>query len=234
MTRSNQSPRAPKLVKKTAKKVLKAQGISVKAAPQSVPEPFRVALFPNSAYLGDPRFCATCSRPSNADARSRGGVVLTKACWRCEPPENKPKEAKSANAGTTRRNPGRMDGRMWNGASFMCPLKVDDEDLSEDDEGGLPDWCDYEPPVETEPHVIELLDIAREAKPKGVAKEFEVVSPLDRVIVLEDGWQCDWQSESESDGDNEALDGWDELYDEFPSLPRTSYSSVVKGKERDR
>jgi len=96
-----------------------------------------------------------------------------------------------------------------------------------------------------------LLDIARPAKPRGVyrlgldrestslrarlgvAKEFEVVEPPRRVIVLQDeleatGMNDDWEEDWISDDDFD----WEEvLFGSGVAPKRHTYSAVVKGLE---
>lgn len=78
-------------------------------------------------------------------------------------------EQKTMKPRLVRRNPGRMDGVLWNGDSFICANKVDEpaggnatsdfEDDSESDgEESAPRRTDV---------VVTLLDIARPAKVKG-------------------------------------------------------------------
>ncbi|KAJ7625284.1 hypothetical protein DFH06DRAFT_952763, partial [Mycena polygramma] len=96
------------------------------------------------------------------------------------------------------RNPGRRDGFRWNANTFICPASVD---------GFRPDLRDATTAVKLEDvdrdHVgepdrdapfahsssqreVALMDIARYAKLKGVAKDFEVLKAPRRVIVLDE------------------------------------------------
>ncbi|KAJ7925388.1 hypothetical protein B0H13DRAFT_2314602 [Mycena leptocephala] len=86
--------------------------------------------------------------------------------------------------GTIRRNYGRMDGVRWNGASFVCGRQVDGDDLdavSEEREDDVSESPDRRTPL-----VMSLLDIARPAKRRGVAKKSEVLPTIRRVIELDD------------------------------------------------
>jgi len=68
---------------------------------------------------------------------------------------------------------------------------------------------------------VSLLDIARPAKQKGAAKDFEVVQKLRNVIVLEDnGLEYQWEDEE-----------WEHIYDEEFVEEQRSYSSVLRGNE---
>ncbi|KZP03320.1 hypothetical protein FIBSPDRAFT_489786 [Athelia psychrophila] len=80
----------------------------------------------------------------------------------------------------------------------------------------------------TRPMTVLLSDIARPAKQRGVAKDFEIVDSLQRVIV-EDDFEEDFDySPSPADED------W-ELYDEEWEArisSSKSYSAVVLGHDR--
>ncbi|KAJ7145257.1 hypothetical protein C8R46DRAFT_556470 [Mycena filopes] len=101
----------------------------------------------------------------------------------------------------TSRNPGRHDGFLWNGNTFICPSTVDGfrRDLrhtaaAHDDADG--DGADAEDPIVgpdprvRERHEVALEDIARQAKAKGSVKKnsggFEMVDAPRRVIVLDE------------------------------------------------
>ncbi|KAJ7127256.1 hypothetical protein C8R43DRAFT_1074931 [Mycena crocata] len=153
--------------------------------------------------------------------------------------------------GLIRRNPGRMDGVQWNGDSFVCARQVD----GVHDENGW-DAEEQEDAVYSEEQrpeaqmVVSLLDIARPAKRRGVAKKFEVLPTVQRVIELEDDavseqweqWEAGsdawdvqserWDSQSEQweipEGDHTAEE-WEELYKECLEKESRSYSSAVQG-----
>ncbi|KAJ7062578.1 hypothetical protein C8F01DRAFT_1230238 [Mycena amicta] len=81
---------------------------------------------------------------------------------------------------STRRNLGKMDGVKWNGDSFVCPGRVDggvfraQEDAARDvQEDGLSSWEENGNGEERRPTTIEvnLLDIARPTKRRGLAKK---------------------------------------------------------------
>jgi hypothetical protein len=114
------------------------------------------------------------------------------------------------NSGLVRRNPGRMDGVQWRGASFTCPNRVDDSherpDSPYDDDDDESDFeVDFEPSqrgvhsnqtLEARVYTISLMDIAKPAKPRGIAKQFEVIDSVPRVIALDDEpeeWGADWE-----------------------------------------
>lgn len=119
---------------------------------------------------------------------------------------------------------------------------------SEDEDDAVLDDLFYESgseqEVEEDKKVVSLLDMARPAKQKGssvalrprlcrpnafgagVAKEFEFVQGMDRVIALED--------EKEAELEDSEEDEWEVIYDSdgpAPSVARQeSYSEVLQGK----
>ncbi|TFK65006.1 hypothetical protein BDN72DRAFT_220172 [Pluteus cervinus] len=149
---------------------------------------------------------------------------------------------------TTRRNPGRMDGVQWNGNSFVPPKMVDDGDFRHGDEdtvGEVISALDHEDVKEKYPeyfshngrvHSVSLLDIAKPAKVKGVAKEFEVVAGPQRVITIED-------YEDYLETFSQGTSAWDEAFDEFDEesewddvyeddehvRARKTYSAILRG-----
>jgi hypothetical protein len=72
---------------------------------------------------------------------------------------------------------------------------------------------------------VSILKIARKAKGKGIAREFEVVRNVRNVIALPE------QNERTFPGDD---DDWEKVYDEEELDTRRSYSSVLRGNERKR
>ncbi|KAJ3516553.1 hypothetical protein NLJ89_g1065 [Agrocybe chaxingu] len=126
---------------------------------------------------------------------------------------------------STRRNPGR-NGSNWANDNTV---RVDDEDLlvqiSEDDVYDYKVDCgDAVPTKPEEVHFeVDLLVIARPAKKKGPAKDFEVVKHLPGVIALdEDHWESSEFCFSEED--------WEAIYDDERADQRT-YSAVLRGNE---
>ncbi|KAG6909675.1 hypothetical protein DXG01_016082 [Tephrocybe rancida] len=80
------------------------------------------------------------------------------------------------------------------------------------------------------PVLDSLLDIAQPAKPKGVAKDFEVVDSVTRVIAFEDDGCKDDSSLSWGD-DDDFWDEWIDAYrerDEVRKEKKPSYSAIVK------
>jgi len=65
--------------------------------------------------------------------------------------------------------------------------------------------------------IIDLLDIARPAKPKGVAKEFEVVQGSPRIVTLPD----------EPIGPEVREEDWEDIDSEIMDS-RKSYSAIVR------
>jgi len=154
-----------------------------------------------------------------------------------------------------------MDGVQWNGDSFVCARQVDgdgprahDVVVGEEDEGTEPLTPVDEKRSSNEPIVVSLLDIARPAKRRGIAKKYEVLPTISRVIELDDSvrseqweeWESSseawdmqseqWESQSEAweipAGDHSAEE-WEELYgDKFGSEARSSYSAIVVSNQR--
>ncbi|KAF8233664.1 hypothetical protein L208DRAFT_1395398 [Tricholoma matsutake] len=143
-----------------------------------------------------------------------------------------------------RRNPGRMDGRTWQGSTFICSRRIDCDyddmecDAEYDERPSTPDFGvslgDRDPMV-----IHSLLDIARPAKQRGVTKGFEIIQRVRDVITLEDddddcgsvnddeGWSEDdlaqWREEDEDDYE------WEELYRDEREKPKT-YVAALKEK----
>ncbi|KAJ6601726.1 hypothetical protein DFH09DRAFT_1301926 [Mycena vulgaris] len=194
-----------------------------------------------------------------ADAKSSGlsyraAIAATKAR---EAEEGKKVEKP---LGIVRRNPGRMDGVQWNGDSFVCARQVDG-DLSRVHDVGAWDAEDHESgplPEEQgreERMVVSLLDMARPAKRRGVAKKYEVLPTIRRVIELEDDstseqweqWE-QWEAGSDAwEGQSEqwetqseqweipvrdyGADEWEELYGEKFEGAGRSYSAALRGSQ---
>ncbi|KAF9483279.1 hypothetical protein BDN70DRAFT_873970 [Pholiota conissans] len=72
---------------------------------------------------------------------------------------------------------------------------------------------------------VSLLNIARPAKGKRVARDFEVVRSVRNVIVL---------AEENEDTFFVNDDGWERIYDEESVDYRKSYSSVLRGNGHNR
>ncbi|KAJ6585307.1 hypothetical protein B0H19DRAFT_1109158 [Mycena capillaripes] len=129
---------------------------------------------------------------------------------------------------THSRNPGRRDGFRWNAAAFICPASVDGfpPDLRDPAAATMfEDNADREDVWEPEPcarptsrHEVALMDIARYAKLKGVAKEFEVLDAPRRVIVLDE--DAFWDEPQFLDDDSE----WEDVrgFADFDSETGTS------------
>ncbi|KAE9396712.1 hypothetical protein BT96DRAFT_996486 [Gymnopus androsaceus JB14] len=137
---------------------------------------------------------------------------------------------------TDRRNPGRMDGVRWNADSFICPENVDGfesyDDSSDSEEEVYDDAMSGDSRQrEQAAHVVSLLDIAKPAKPKGIAKDFEVVKGVRRVIFLED--EKDWETFSQEQVDEE-WEEWEEIYEStaLKKKPESkpSYSDILTNK----
>ncbi|KAG7100213.1 hypothetical protein E1B28_001988 [Marasmius oreades] len=149
----------------------------------------------------------------------------------------------STKVGVVRRNPGRMDGVRWNGDSFVCPLHVD-SDLSVF--GGSEDEleCEYddsyefdnkrsEEKMKTVSETVCLMDIAKPMKVKGIAKDFEVLQTVRRVIALEDELENEeWEMTSCTGSE------WDEVIEDVESEAALgawqSYSDAIRSREKGK
>lgn len=142
----------------------------------------------------------------------------------------------------------RVDGTYWNNMALTCVRKTHGVllgDFVEDDVvTGCPlceeerrRHCATSSGEGSPPRTVildSLLDIAKPAKLKGLAKEFEIVACPPRVIALpefdssqdSEVWEEDWTSDDE--------DCW-QVETEFGTLhqDRRTYSAVVIGKEHD-
>jgi hypothetical protein len=143
---------------------------------------------------------------------------------------------------STRRNPGRMDGSAWNGDSFICPDECDAlQDLSEDEVlEELDHASPHTAPLRQTSIYVDILKIAKPAKRKGrprghtrintsssfgtgAAKNFEVLEPVGRVIVLEDEVDV-----KEDPDDLDLLSIYSDVDEVVPQ--RMSYSRAVQGQ----
>jgi len=86
------------------------------------------------------------------------------------------------------------------------------------------DWEEQEEKLPESTPVVSLLDMARPAKPRGIAKHFEVVESPHRVIALED-LDVDTEEGFEDEG-------WEDLYEDEWDIPsqnqRKTYSAIVR------
>ncbi|KAJ6508391.1 hypothetical protein C8R45DRAFT_441564 [Mycena sanguinolenta] len=131
----------------------------------------------------------------------------------------------SERRGPHSRNPGRRDGYRWNSDAFICPASVDGfrrdpRDVTSaalhDDDPRLTDLeisqiveSNASVPLARPSHEVALMDIARYAKLKGVAKEFEVLEAPRRVIVLDEDAFVGVDAEALADNDWE----WEDFED---------------------
>ncbi|TBU57935.1 hypothetical protein BD310DRAFT_928306 [Dichomitus squalens] len=129
----------------------------------------------------------------------------------------------------TRRNAGRDDGRTWMTSRYVCGSGLDEgcgrdygweQGHEEDDLDGLEDEALPGRAEEEEERTygrveIAIMDIAKPMKPRGPAKDYEVINSVGRVIALEDGheWECE-------------DDCWEAIEKIEPE--RTSYASVLQ------
>ncbi|KAJ7204552.1 hypothetical protein B0H12DRAFT_472288 [Mycena haematopus] len=156
--------------------------------------------------------------------------------------------------GIVRRNPGRMDGVQWNGDSFVCARQIDGDAAEIEDEGTRTrvEVLSDEQRARNEPMVVSLLDIARPAKRRGLAKKYQIVPRVPRAIELEDGMQSEqweewergsdawdvqseqWETQSEVweiPGGDYGAEEWEELYGEtFEKEARSSFAAVLSNQ----
>ncbi|KAK7048633.1 peptide hydrolase [Favolaschia claudopus] len=123
---------------------------------------------------------------------------------------------------THSRNPGRRDNFLWNSDAFICPHDVegfrrDIRNATAATVAAAPAYDDAEDSVVPEQdsypadavraHEVALMDIARYAKLKGVAKEYEVLDAPRRVIVLDEE-AFSFLDDIDSDSEWEDLDAF--------------------------
>lgn len=107
-----------------------------------------------------------------------------------------------------------MDGVQWRGVSFTCPNQVDGDDNSSDYEEDGFDIVEVVEPRAA--FTISLMDMATQSRPRGahnryhslsafadsvrllgIAKQFEMVEGLPKVIVLDEDDFEQWADENE-------------------------------------
>jgi len=113
----------------------------------------------------------------------------------------------------------RKPGVEWNHADDIDDgldeaLEVDEEDVTRTDET-------VEKRSPSGGQVIDLLDIARPAKPKGIAKEFEIVQGSPRIVALPDEPLVPAVKEED----------WEDINSEDIVDARKSYSAVVSDRK---
>ncbi|KAI0719774.1 hypothetical protein C8T65DRAFT_635126, partial [Cerioporus squamosus] len=140
----------------------------------------------------------------------------------------------------TRRNPGRDDGKTYVSRRFVCGTAVEpasnnaethNEDVQHEWEAefdGQEDTAYTRDRARTE---VAIMDIAKPAKPRRSAKEYEMVATVRRVIALEeDEWEEyayeDWELASEQ----YLCEDWEAVGDEasIHAGPSSSYATVVQ------
>ncbi|KAJ7264453.1 hypothetical protein B0H12DRAFT_228248 [Mycena haematopus] len=119
------------------------------------------------------------------------------------------------------RNLGQRDGFLWNTDNFICSASVDGfrchardataaalvDDYAQDPENSQIFESDEAAPLSLPRHEVALMDIARYAKLKGIAKEFEVLDAPRRVIVLSEDAFVD--ADASVDDDWDVNDDWE-------------------------
>jgi len=114
----------------------------------------------------------------------------------------------------------------WKCTAFISGSDVDDGELfvrEEDVDDFKIDFTDTSNARHHSDMKVSLLDIARPAKQKGAAKDFEVVRKVRDVITLEDdfeGLEYYWED-----------DEWEQRCDQPHATEKKSYSSVVRGND---
>ncbi|KAF5386469.1 hypothetical protein D9757_005900 [Collybiopsis confluens] len=143
-------------------------------------------------------------------------------------------------SGTSRRNPGRMDGVAWRANSFICPDRVDSLETfheeryhSESDEDSIEDYVNDSRLTGIREHIVSLLDMAKPAKLKGIAKDYEVVKMLkfEDIMLFDD--EQDWDTLSVIL--EEEWEDWEDIYESNGNGPaakqdRPTYSAVLQNK----
>jgi len=133
-----------------------------------------------------------------------------------------------------RRTHGNDVGTVWNGVAYVGIPEFEEE--GSDCDSDCPCWnfahrhegspVNAEGSAPTTPIFSSLLDIAKPAKLKGVAKEFEIVDRVKNVIVLqeEQGGLGEWEE-------------WEDVYEDEArpelNVVRLTYSSVLKSMARE-
>jgi len=114
----------------------------------------------------------------------------------------------------------------WNSSVFTSGPDIDDGELHLHEEDVYDFKIDFVDTSDARHHTdmkVSLVDIARPAKRKGAAKDFEVVQTVRNVIALEDefeGLGSEWED-----------DEWEQIFDESRAEEQKSYSSVLRGNE---
>ncbi|KAJ7079749.1 hypothetical protein B0H15DRAFT_857912 [Mycena belliarum] len=139
------------------------------------------------------------------------------------------------------RNPGRRDRLTWNGNAFICPADIDGfrydardttaaAPLADEDDFRITDAYLHFEPTRVSRHEVEILDIARKAKPKGTAKRFEMIETPCRIIELDADVFLEGVSFTD---DNHDASEWEDiadfyLSDDDESLDGANEYSLVK------
>ncbi|KAF9044936.1 hypothetical protein BJ165DRAFT_1404211 [Panaeolus papilionaceus] len=119
----------------------------------------------------------------------------------------------------------------YNSKLYISGPQIDDGALEVEDEDVYDFSVDFsDTPALPQPtsHSVSLFDLARPAKKRGPAKEFEVVPRLRNVLALEDDDDIEsFYLASTSGGDDE----WERISDEQSLDNRKSYSAVLRGPD---
>jgi len=132
-----------------------------------------------------------------------------------------PKSPKSPLPGRSRSHGIRKPGLEWNNADEIDDGLDEALENSDDEKEGVKPGEEVEKKSPSGGQVIDLLDIARPAKPKGIAKEFEVVQGSPCIVALPD----------EPLGPAARDEDWEDIDSEDVD-PRKSYSAVVRETDK--
>ncbi|KAF9531269.1 hypothetical protein CPB83DRAFT_849669 [Crepidotus variabilis] len=169
-----------------------------------------------------------------AKAQSEGTTFRDAATKKKAALKEKPEGAPSTE--TERRNPGRSDGDRWKGSQFITGKQIGDQHSefydSEDDQNELYDnTSDLKGGSAP---MVNILDLAKPAKRRGVAKHFELIPKTKRVLSLASTHEGDdfdlVSNESTSWLDDDTWEDLDNLYDhDAREEAMVTYSDVLRG-----
>ncbi|OSD01030.1 hypothetical protein PYCCODRAFT_1436812 [Trametes coccinea BRFM310] len=144
----------------------------------------------------------------------------------------------------SRRNAGRDDGQSWRSDSYLCGRAFDssrddqdalDDTIDHEEEEWIGDWREdvrqnYAVHSYTSPRrEVPIMDIAKPMKPRGVAKDFEMLDTVRRVIALDEDQRAEWMDDQEEDL---ALQEWESL--EWESASGHEHKASYAAKLRQR
>ncbi|KAH9851020.1 hypothetical protein C2E23DRAFT_869501 [Lenzites betulinus] len=176
--------------------------------------------------------------------RQRPLHMLDPVDWALAGPPKPWKQPKSLPASCKpqppRRNPGRDDGETWVSANYVCgraigpdwegddgddAWKMDVEREWARDLGSSGDEDAWGHDRAERRREVQIMDIAKPMKPRGISREFEVVDTVRRVIALEEDQTIEW---TERIGAALALDEWEILEETDDQQAIESYAELVQ------